>query len=375
MKDELRILLRKLRESAKISVALAAKRAFVDERTWRSWETLKGATYDRQPSEKALWSFFQRSGIEMPQEFKARADDKPLGRVLSIASYKGGVGKSPITINVAAQLAEQNFKVAVVTDDGVFRGMCNDGRGPAPGTQVSKIDFYDELDLITSQADLKKMKKEIRDNVTHLPIGEQQMGRFLYGHLINAVERKALATERLSDLIIRYDYVFLDINVKTELIRRHADLVAIVLDSNCYYSIQSAEAFLAALRAIKCRKAAPAYFGLITNCDVGGVSRELQEFVGDLPGLSDEIREDLQQAKREHYLRRERLHQIIHALDLPMLTTEMTASHKIAIELYNESRDFLDGYCYFHSLIDVAPHSHAAGEVRRLTDELINSRM
>ncbi|MBB6157395.1 chromosome partitioning protein [Pseudomonas sp. JAI115] len=375
MRDELRILLRTLRKSAKISVALAAKRAFVDERTWRSWETLKGAKYDRQPSEKALWSFFQRSGIEIPPEFTARPNGKPLGRVLSITSYKGGVGKSPITINVAAQLAAQHLKVAVVTDDGVFRGMCHDGRGPATGTQVSKIDFYDELDLVTSPADLKKMKKEIREHVTHLPIEEQQMGRFIYGHVFKAIERKALATERLSDLITRYDYVFLDINVKTELIRRHADLVAIVLDSNCYYSIQSAEAFLAAQRAIKCRKATPAFFGLITNCDVGGVSRELQEFVGDLPGLSDETRDDLQQAKREIYLRRERLSQLIHKLDLPMLTTEMTASHKIAIELYNEGRNFLDGYCYFHSLIDIAPHSPAASEIRRLTSELINYRV
>jgi chromosome partitioning protein len=372
MKDELRILLKKVRESAKISVALAAKRAFVDERTWRSWETLKGAAYDRQPSEKALWSFFQRSGIEMPQAFKARANGNPLGQVLSIATYKGGVGKSPITINVAARLVEQNFKVAVVTDDGVFRGMSSDGRGPALETLVSKIDFYDERDLKASPAELKKMKKEIRDNVTNLPREEQQKGEIIYGHLIETVERKKLATENLSDLVTRYDYVFLDINVNIELIRRRADLVAIILDSDCYYSIQSAKAFLAALRAIKCRKAAPSYFGLVTNCDVGGVSSELEEFVGDLPDLDDEIHEELMQAKRAQTLRRERIYQMIRALDFPILSTEMTASHKVAIEHYNESRAFLDGYCYFHSLADVAPHSHAAGEIRRLTEELIN---
>jgi len=60
------------------------------------------------------------------------------------------------------------------------------------------------------------------------------------------------------------------------------------------------------------------------------------------------------------------------AMDFPILSTEMTASYKVAIEHYNESRAFLDGYYYFHSLADVAPHSHAAGEIRRLTEELIN---
>jgi len=375
MNDELRVLLKKLRKSAKISVALAAKRAFVKERTWRSWEALDGRKFDRHPSENALWSFFQRSCIEMPPEFKKYLSDKSLSRVLSISTFKGGVGKSPITISVAARLVEQHFKVAVVTDDAVFRGMSRDGRGPAPGTLVSKIDFFDERDLKATPAQLRKMTKEIPDNVTSLPKEEQEFGAFIYSHLIETIERKKLATENLSDLISRYDYVFLDINVNTELIRRNADVVAIVLDSDCYYSIESGEAFIGALRAIKCRKAAPSYFGLVTNCDVGGVSSELEEFVGDLPNLTDEILELLRQAKRTEHMRREHIYGMIRELDFPILSTEMTASYKVAIERYNEGREFLAGYCYFHSLADVAPNSHAAGEIRRLTEELIHSRM
>jgi len=60
----------------------------------------------------------------------------PLGRTLSISSYKGGVGKSPITVNVAARLVERNFKLAVVTDDGIFRGMRDEGRTPPPENSV-----------------------------------------------------------------------------------------------------------------------------------------------------------------------------------------------------------------------------------------------
>ncbi|AWM92331.1 hypothetical protein DJ564_16650 [Pseudomonas sp. 31-12] len=78
------------------------------------------------------------------------------------------------------------------------------------------------------------------------------------------------------------------------------------------------------------------------------------------------------QAERAQTLRRERIYQMNRALDFPILSTEMTASYKVAIEHYNESRAFLNGYCYFHSFADVDAHSHAAGEIRRLTEALIN---
>jgi hypothetical protein len=68
------------------------------------------------------------------------------------------------------------------------------------------------------------------------------------------------------------------------------------------------------------------------------------------------------QAERAQIVRRERIYQMNRAMDFLILSTEMTASYKVAIEHYNESRAFLDGYCYFLSLADVAPHSHAAGE-------------
>lgn len=375
MNDKQRKQLRKLRKKANISVKHAALWAHVEPRTWRSWETsnVKGST--RSPSPAALWSFFARAGLEMPKELKPLVAPAPLGRALSISSYKGGVGKSPLTVNVAACLVNLSYRVAIVTDDGVYRGMRVAGRSPQPGSLVSKIDFYDERELITFPAAVKRMKKEIRDNVTLALPHDRDDAKFLYGHIIETVEHKEKATEKLSELITRYDYVLIDVNVDIELIRRYADLVAIVLDSHCLMSIQSAGAFAAALRRIKCRETSPAYFGLITNNDVGAVSPELEEYVGDLPALDDSLRAEFEDARHTYTRRREAILKAIGELELPTLTTELTAAHRVAIEIYNKDKAFMEGYSYFHSLADVAPDSHAAREMRRLTDELINFRM
>lgn len=183
------------------------------------------------------------------------------------------------------------------------------------------------------------------------------------------------ATKKLSELITRYDYVLLDINRNIEVTPQNAELVAIILDSDCSMSVDSAAKFIVDLRSFRCKKAPPAYFGLVTQCDIGGVSRELVEFLGDAQGVSEEEREKLWIAKRGHYLRREHILKQIRSLDFPLLATQMTSAHKIAIEIYNYDRPFMDGYCYFHSLLDIAPDSPAADEICRLTEELVNCRM
>lgn len=375
MDNDQRKLLRKIRKEAKISVLHAARWAHVEQRTWRSWESLHDTGSRRSPSPAALWSFFNRAGIEMPDTFDPVGRLSPLGQVISISTYKGGVGKSPITVSIGARLVELGFRVAIVTDDGVYRGIRRAGESPAPGTLVSRIDFYDERDLITFPAALRRMKKDIRDHVALAPPDEREVNAFLYGHIIETVEHKERATEKLAELIPRYDYVLIDVNTEIELIRRYADLVAVVLDSNCLMSIKSAEAFVAALRRIKCRESSPAYFGLVTNSDVGGVSRELEEYIGDLPNLDNEVYDSFQDARHDHCRRRERILALIGELRFPTLATELTSAHKIAIEMYNHGRSFLEGYSYFHSLADVAPQSHAAREIRRLTEELVHFRL
>lgn len=190
--------IQKIRSKAGMSVTRAANFALVDPRTWRCWETEEDNETARSPKAAALWSFFARSGLPEPV---TQMEHSPRGQVLSIASAKGGVGKTPITINVAASMVEKGFKVAIVTHDLVYRFAHDDGQQPVPGTLVSKIDFYDELDLITFTDAVKHRRNDTRQHLASLPPHEQELYRAHHAVELRALERKQHATEKLSELI------------------------------------------------------------------------------------------------------------------------------------------------------------------------------
>lgn len=375
MNNQQRQSLRKLRLEKKITVNLAAHWAQVEQRTWRSWEAMNGLGTARSPSPAALWSFFARSGLKMPPEFDIYTDFKPRGLALAISTYKGGVGKTPITLNVAAALVEQGFRVAIVTDDGVYRHVAENGERPPPGSLVSQIDFYDELDVITFPIALKEQRKRLKDYIAQTPASERAVLLHLHGDSLDEYERKSRAQEKLGNLIARYDYVLMDINSDRDLIRRYANLVAVIVDTNCLMSVQSAESFVGALRHIKCRETSPSYFGLLTHCDVGGVSQELQEFVGAHVDFDDALFEQLETTKRMISQQRERILERIVKLDFATLSTELTSSYRAAIEMYKQKPGMSAYYGYYSSFLDFAPTSHAAREMRRLADELITHRL
>ncbi|GLH50592.1 hypothetical protein RS3R2_42800 [Pseudomonas lactis] len=65
----------------------------------------------------------------------------------------------------------------------------------------------------------------------------------------------------------------------------------------------------------------------------------------------------------------------IEKLDFPQLCTELTGAYRIATEMYELDPQGPQECDYFDSLMDFAPKSHAAREIRRLTEELINRRI
>lgn len=374
MDNQLRKHSKELREAAGVSVNMAAMWANVAERTWRSWETDSSNVTSRLPSPAALWSFLARSGINL-RKLDLEIDIKPRELALAIACYKGGVGKTSITVNLAAALAELGFRVAVVTNDYNHRYACEEGEQPAPDSWASRVGFFDERDLITFPSAVKQRRKQIRDQLAALPPKEQAKYQFVHADEFEVLERKQRATEKLSRLIARHDYVLLDVNAELELVRRFANLVAVVVDTNCSMAVRSAGRFVSALQNIKCRETAPSYFGLLTNCDVGGVSTELEEFVGDFVKLSDEQYQDIIDSKYSTCQRRERVLELVDSLKFPSLHTELTGAYRIAIEMLEDAPPPGQEYGYFSAFVDFAPRSHAAREMRRLADELIHWRL
>jgi chromosome partitioning protein len=371
MNNELRALLKAVRQRAGHSSAQAASYVYLDARAWRSWEAFDDKPSSRIPPKSAIWSYFWRAGIQMPAEFRAYLDDSPLGRCFSIASYKGGVGKSPLTVNIAAQLVARGFTVAVVTNDEVFRGMRDDHEEPPEGSLVSRIDFYDEDDIVTSISEIRALESLVRRQVTQAPQEEQEVRAILYRREVDTLARKGQAKEILGDLIKRYDYVLLDLNRSVKLIRKYADFVAVILDNECRMSVESGKKFVTRLRSLKRAKAAPICFGLITHFDASWFGEVLEP---DDEGLSDELVREKWTQKRGRNRARENMLERIRSVDFPLLDTRLSSAYRVVLDLYNEERDIFGEYGYFHSILDIAPQSYAAYEIQKLTEELIDCR-
>jgi len=159
MNSQLRHQLKETRKSRGLSVRQAARWAGVDTRAWRSYESDDDCGSSRTPSESVLRCFFHRANIQMPKEFRAYLDGPSKTRTFSISTFKGGVGKSPITVNIATCLVAKGYRVAVITNDAVYHAMTDHGERPEAGTLSSQVSYYDADDVLFSSAEIRDLAK------------------------------------------------------------------------------------------------------------------------------------------------------------------------------------------------------------------------
>jgi len=375
MKDDIASALKQSRKMNNLSVRQAGELAAITGRGWRKCEASTLRSTNRSPSESVIRCFYDRSGIPIPAVVSASLTKRNEARVLCITSMKGGVGKSPITIDVAATLVERGCKVAVVTYDSVYQAMMAAEERPAVGTLVSKIDFYGYSDVFFSKAEVTSLRKNARDIMKNGSLWERRSFEFGVGVKIDTIEKNLASPTFFSEVKKKYDYVFLDINREIELVRVHADFITIILDTNCAQSISSAEKFLVGLHAVKSKRRFPRCYGLMTHNDVGGKNRAFDEYYSDHVVLDENTSARLESSERQVIDRRERILKKIKNLPLLRLDTRLTNAHEIVIERYNSTRELMDGYAYFDSVLDIAPDSHAAEEIALLTAELVDFRL
>lgn len=346
-----------------------AECAGVSERTWRSYEQGQ-----RAPRKSVVRNFYDRSGIPMTEDTAKMLRASHVARVMSITSLKGGVGKSPITVDVAACLVERGNRVAVISHDCCYEDGLSQGGRPRAGGLTASVDFFGYPDVFFSVAEKETFTKRLRHIVDHRSLMDRSGLEFEMGGTLGSMVERIGSCRMFKDLHADYDYILLDLNLKVDLIRTHSDLVAIVIDSACPQSVDSAERLNQRLQRSKGGRRTPSCFGLITRNDVGGKSRELEEYLGSLdlpPGTA----EALEVARLASSRFREHILSDIMALPLTRLMTHLTNAHEIVIDKYNYEQPFMEGYSYFDSVLDIAPHSHAADEIRRLTIALVDLRL
>lgn len=357
--------LKALRNACGLTVKKAAASVHVNERTWRTYETdVNNASSIRIPEERLI-AFCERHGVPYPPVSNDGRILKGACKVISITAYKGGVGKSPITVAVAAYLGSIGKKVAIVTNDFVF--YCRAQKDPWIRYRLEGrarlVDFYGENDVLMYPSEIAELEQAIEKDEKNRNKPVRNMLNFLLSGDREILEAKKSAKHTFEDLAKRYDYIFLDLNRDLDKVKRLSNLIAVVLDNRCLASIWSAEHFCEDLQNLP--GLTPIVYGLITNHAPYAGREDTFEYIETPQNL-----EDAKQDVIEAYQHQAMVFQAARELGIPFLNTFMTKAHAMEIEIFNSNHAFEDGYCYFNSLVEIAPLSPAADEIRRLADEL-----
>ncbi|MFJ2684436.1 hypothetical protein ACIOYV_11940 [Pseudomonas sp. NPDC087342] len=298
-------------------------------------------------------------------------------KVVSFTTYKGGVGKSPITIAAAALLTNEGYRVAVVTNDIVFRCCIKEERPESVKRLRDEIgvDFYDEVDVRLYPYEVKDIEEQLaRDGVFLDPqVIAKCDPEHMYASDICRLESKRSSKYKWEDLLPQYDYIFVDFNRMPDETFLLSTLVVILLDGMCAASINSAKKIRDRFVELNGGSFPEKVFGLMTNFNPSAPSDSAYSLIGsedsDQSGaekLAELVRaEDLE--IYEHY---SRISQIVKATKIPLLNVHLTNSHRVEIERYNADRTFWEGFCYFNAVVNFAPESPPADEIKRLVREV-----
>mgnify|MGYP003159440403 CR=1 FL=1 len=124
-----------------------------------------------------------------------------LGKILSVANQKGGVGKTTTTVNLSAGLANRGKKVLIIDADP--QGNATSALGVDKECELSTYDvLVNEVDMkeVIQQTGTKKL--DICPSNINLAGAEVQ--------LVSMVSREQRLKEQLDKIRSNYDYIFID---------------------------------------------------------------------------------------------------------------------------------------------------------------------
>ncbi|PWK45892.1 MULTISPECIES: AAA family ATPase [unclassified Pseudomonas] len=338
--------LKALRLSRGLSIKDAADSVGRDYRTWQGYEASSDSESRIKIKPEVLGKFFRAHKIFWP-----------CAKVISVTAYKGGVGKTPITVVVAAAFASKGFKVAVVTNDPVFRSSSESEKAhmKASGKVAGSVDFYDEADIVMYQGETQSIRAVVEKN-------QQDQYRSVFSDDIERLARKEVSDIEFDNLKKNYDLVFLDINHSLPQTLINSDIIALLVDAACPFSCASSKRYCNKIRELN-------------NGSLGGVHVLLTNFtpIPKLCGLTDKETPELEEMLGLLVWRSEfavKNYKRLKGLEVPFLRSKFSSEHEYHIDQYDEGRSFDDSFGYFDTVLDIAPDSLAAIEVHDVAEEL-----
>jgi len=155
-----------------------------------------------------------------------------LGKIISIANQKGGVGKTTTAVNLCTILAKKGKKILLIDTDP--QGNATSGLGVEKETEFSTYDL-----LISDTPAIDIIKETSIKNLTISPSNMNLAGAEV--QLVSMMSREQRMKEKLDEVKDEYDYIFIDCPPSLGLITLNAFTASdsVLIPVQCeYYALE-----------------------------------------------------------------------------------------------------------------------------------------
>lgn len=170
-----------------------------------------------------------------------------MGKIISVANQKGGVGKTTTTINVSAMLAKKNKKVLLVDADP--QGNATSGLG------LSKDSEFSTYDVLINEVEIPNTIQKIKlKNLDVCPANMSLAGAEV--ELVSAVGREYRFKDKLDKVKDYYDYIFIDCPPSLGMLTINSltAVDSVLIPIQCeYYALEGVSQLMGTIKLVKSR--------------------------------------------------------------------------------------------------------------------------
>ena len=177
--------------------------------------------------------------------YNERMGAKIVGKIISVANQKGGVGKTTTTINLSTMLAKKGKKVLLIDADP--QGNATSGVGTEKEVEYSTYDI-----LVSDVEMVQALEKTIIKNLLVCPSNINLAGAEV--ELVSMMSREQRLKEKLEEIKDKFDYILIDCPPSLGLITLNAFTASdsVLIPVQCeYYALEGLGQLLNTINLVK----------------------------------------------------------------------------------------------------------------------------